>query len=66
MTLGDLFDVILGTWKVRLQCDETDLDFIAFSNDPIFEPYLNRTVRYIQKGVQILKSVHYEINITII
>lgn len=66
MTLGDLFDVILGTWKVRLQCYETDLDFIAFSNDPIFEPYLNRTVRYIHKGIQILKSVHYEINIIIV
>lgn len=65
MKLGDLFDVILENWKVRLRCRETDLDFIAFSKDPIFEPYRNRTIQYIHKGLWISESGSYDIHVVI-
>lgn len=65
MKMRELFDVMLVAWTVRLQCFENDLDFVAFSNDPIFDPYLNREVLHISKSDWIEGSCHYEINIII-
>lgn len=65
MKLGKVFDVMLDTWKVRLQCIQSDLDFIAFSNDPVFEPYLNCEIQYVFKGRWTQGSCNYEINIFI-
>lgn len=65
MKLGELFDVMLDTYIVHMQCLKNDLDFIALSNDPIFDQYLNRDVLFIGKRNRLKGVRHYEINIII-
>lgn len=50
MTLGQLFDLMLETWKVKLTSRNNEMDFIDFSNSHQFEPYLDREIAFIGRG----------------